>query len=244
MDEKKLYYLGTGTQFVKTQCKEYKTIEGALKAAAKDESLVVWDEDGKVVGSLTDDVPEEALKTNPDGSVNAYDTKGNTVGTVDAKTVETVTGNTPEDDTTDAETDRGQQIAGDDAQQGKDKVKEEQGATGQPAQKNDENGANTASGNEKPEDAAVRQQENDGEDIPESRITNEEYGKFTVTVTCEGSLRLRRSASWDNSNECGRAAKGQRYIGKRIFMLDGLPMVETLDGLFLSAANEHVKIER
>lgn len=205
MEEKKLYYLGTGTEFVKTQCKEYKTIEGALKAAAKDESLVVWDKDGNIIGSLTDNVPEDAA---------------------------------------DAEPDKGQQAAGDDAQQGEDEAKEEQGATGQPAQENDENGANTASENENPEDDAEEKQEGDGENVPESGITNEEYGKFTVTVTCEGSLRLRRSASWDNSNECGRATKGQRYIGKRIFMLDGLPMVETLDGLFLSAANEHVKIER
>lgn len=205
MEEKKLYYLGTGTEFVKTQCKEYKTIEGALKAAAKDESLVVWDEDGNIIGSLTDNVPEEAA---------------------------------------DAEPDKGQQAAGDDAQQDEDEAKEEQGATEQPAQENDENGANTASANENPEDDAEGQQEGDGEDVPESGITNEEYGKFTVTVTCEGSLRLRRSASWDNSNECGRATKGQRYIGKRIFMLDGLPMVETLDGLFLSAAAEHVIIDK
>ena len=30
-----LYYLGKGTEFKKEDCKEYKTIEGALKAAAK-----------------------------------------------------------------------------------------------------------------------------------------------------------------------------------------------------------------
>ena len=39
-----LYYLGKGTEFKKEDCKEYKTIEGALKAAAKNEELVVWDE--------------------------------------------------------------------------------------------------------------------------------------------------------------------------------------------------------
>lgn len=38
-----LYYLGKGTEFKKEDCKEYKTIEGALKAAAKNEELVVWD---------------------------------------------------------------------------------------------------------------------------------------------------------------------------------------------------------
>ena len=86
-----LYYLGKGTEFKKEDCKEYKTIEGAMKAAAKDESLVVWDENGNVIGSLTDNVPDGALQTNPDGSVNAYDADGNKVGTVDAETVEKMT---------------------------------------------------------------------------------------------------------------------------------------------------------
>ena len=36
---------------------------------------------------LTDDVPDGALETNADGSVNAYDENGNLVGTVDADTV-------------------------------------------------------------------------------------------------------------------------------------------------------------
>ena len=71
-----LYYLGKGTEFKKEECKEYKTIEGALRAAAKDEAFVVWDENGKVVGGLTDNVPEGALKTNPDGSVPAFDENG------------------------------------------------------------------------------------------------------------------------------------------------------------------------
>lgn len=60
-----LYYLGKGTEFKKEDCKEYKKLDAALRAAAKDESLVVWDETGKVIGSLTDDVPEGALQTNP-----------------------------------------------------------------------------------------------------------------------------------------------------------------------------------
>lgn len=86
-----LYYLGKGTEFKKEDCKEYKTIEGAMKAAAKDESFAVWDENGNVIGSLTDNVPDGALQTNPDGSVNTYDADGNKVGTVDAETVEKMT---------------------------------------------------------------------------------------------------------------------------------------------------------
>ena len=95
------YYLGKGTEFKKEECKEYKTIDGALKAAAKDEELVVWDENGQVIGSLTDNVPEGALQANTDGSVPAFDADGNPAGTVDAATVEAVTGNdidAPQDD--------------------------------------------------------------------------------------------------------------------------------------------------
>lgn len=40
-----------------------------------------------VVVSLTDNVPNGALDTNADGSVNAYDAEGNVVGTVDVETV-------------------------------------------------------------------------------------------------------------------------------------------------------------
>ncbi len=86
-----LYYLGKGTEFKKEDCKEYKKLDAALRAAAKDESLVVWDETGKVIGSLTDDVPEGALQTNPDGSVNTYDADGNKTGTVDAETLKEMT---------------------------------------------------------------------------------------------------------------------------------------------------------
>lgn len=68
------YYLGTGTEFVKEDCKEYKTLDGILKAAAKDENFVVWDETGNQIGSLTDNVPDgtgnhaEEQKTSGDGA--------------------------------------------------------------------------------------------------------------------------------------------------------------------------------
>lgn len=44
-------------------------------------------EDKLVKVDLTDDVPDGALETNADGSVNAYDKNGDLVGTVDADTV-------------------------------------------------------------------------------------------------------------------------------------------------------------
>jgi hypothetical protein len=230
MEEKKLYYLGTGTEFVKNQCKEYKTIEGALKAAAKDESLVVWDEDGNIIGSLTDNVPDGALQTNPDGSVDAFVADGNKVGTVDAKSVEEMTGNAPENN----------------AEDGQNGSKDDEQANTSQQDENAENGANGASKNDDDEKVSGGDDENpeDDESHPVAGIIKEQVGRFHVTVVCEGSLRLRRSASWNNSNECGRASKGQTYVGKRLFMLDGLPMLETVDGFFMSAAAEHVKMEK
>lgn len=197
MSETKMYYLGIGDKFIKAQCKPYKTIEGALKAAAKDESFVVWDEDGNVIGSLTDNVPEGALEKNPDGGVNVYNESGEKIGEVDAKTVETLTGNESAE-------------------------RQQAGSTGDGAE-----------GGQNDKDA--------GE---EKGIRNEQIEKFSVVVVCNGSLRLRRAASWEDWSECGRASKGQTYIGKRLFMLDGLPMLETIDGLFMSAAAEHVKIDK
>lgn len=45
-----LYYLGKiGDQFKKEECKEYKTKDGALKAALKKEDSCVWDEDGNLI---------------------------------------------------------------------------------------------------------------------------------------------------------------------------------------------------
>lgn len=44
---------------------------------------------------MTDNVPDGALDTHPDGSVNAYDQNNNLVGTVDAQVVVEATGNAP-----------------------------------------------------------------------------------------------------------------------------------------------------
>ena len=273
MDETKMYYLGTGTEFIKAQCKPYKTIERALKAAAKDESLVVWDEDGNIIGSLTDVVPDGALETNGDGSVNAYDADGQQVGTVNAETVAAVTGDksqstggedmqqgdtetakngTGDNEQANTQPDAGngengantqpQSTGGEDMQQGdaetaKNGTGDNEQANTQPDAGNGENGANT-----QPQNTGDENVQQDGE--PEQEQVKEQTGRFNITVVCEGSLRLRRSASFTIDNECGRASKGQTYVGKRIFMCDGLPMVETIDGLFLSAAACHVSIEK
>ena len=198
-----LYYLGKGTEFKKEECKEYKTIEGALRAAAKDETLTVWDENGKIVGGLTDNVPEGALKTNPDGSVPAFDESGHSVGTVDAETARKATGEGAETAT--------------DGQNGAEPEKST------PETENAGNGANTE---------------------PEESETIIPQGTMRVTVICDGTLNLRRSAEWGNENICGRASRGQSYYVKAIHTVQGKKMVQTIDDIYLSGQSEHVQFEQ
>ena len=196
-----LYYFGNEKEFKKEECKEYKTLDGARKAfdktVAAGKEATVWDENGVVVIGITENVPEGALQTNPDGSVNAYDADGKKVGTVDAATVAAVTGNTG---------------AGDG----------QQNSTG-------------ASG-----DNDIGQQGN----VSESDTVIIPQGTMKVTVICDGTLNLRRSPHWGNTNVCGRAARGQSYYVKEIHTVNGKKMVRTIDNLYLSGASEHVQFEQ
>ena len=212
-----LYYLGKGTEFKKEDCKEYKTIEGALKAAAKDESFVVWDENGQIIGSLTDDVPEGELQTNQDGSVPAFNEDGTHAGTVDGETVAAATG------------DNGQKTQQENAEDGENASNEDKVTNTPSGQENGENGANTE------QEEATEEQE-DEVIIPQ--------GKMKVTVICDGSLNIRRSPSWGNENICGRAIRGQSYYVKEIHVVNGKKMVRTVGDLYLSGESEHVQFEQ
>ncbi len=73
-----LYYLGKGTEFKKKRiARNTRQSSGASKTAAKNEELVVWDETETSSAHSRDNVPEGALETNHDGSVNTYDADGN-----------------------------------------------------------------------------------------------------------------------------------------------------------------------
>ena len=260
-----LYYLGKGTEFKKEECKEYKTIEGALRAAAKDEAFMVWDETGKIVGGLTDNVPEGALKTNPDGSVPAFDENGHPVGTVDAATVAAVTGQ-------DA-----QKATGEGAETTTDGQNRAEPEKSTPPTGNAGNGANT-----EPENSGQDSGDGDGQQDaqkatgegaetttdgqnraePEKSTPPTETGKnganteqqesetiipqgtMRVTVICDGTLNLRRSADWGNGNICGRASRGQSYYVKAIHTVQGKKMVQTIDDIYLSGQSEHVQFEQ
>ena len=92
-----------------------------------------------------------------------------------------------------------------------------------------ENGANT-----EPQEA---------EDEPEDKVIIPQ-GKMKVTVICDGSLNIRRSAAWGNENICGRAIRGQSYYVKEIHVVDGKKMVRTIGDLYLSGESEHVQFEQ
>lgn len=234
-----LYYLGRGTEFKKEECKEYKTIEGALRAAAKDEAFVVWDENGKVVGGLTDNVPEGALKTNPDGSVPAFDESGHPVGTVDEATAAEVTG---------AETQKATGEGAETATDGQDGAEPEKNT---PDTENVGNGANTEPEKDGQDGAEPEKNtpdtetgENGANTKPEESKTIIPQGTMRVTVICDGTLNLRRSADWGNGNICGRASRGQSYYVKAIHTVQGKKMVQTIDDVYLSGQSEHVQFEQ
>ena len=249
-----LYYLGKGTEFKKEDCKEYKTIEGALKAAAKNEELVVWDENGNVIGSLTDDVPEGALETNPDGSVNTYNADGNKVGTMTAEELKAATTITDEKDVEGQQGDAG--ASTDDGNGGT-------GGNAPVEPKNGQNGANSEQENEQQtsgdgDDVAGQQTSGDGDDAAEQETSGDDESKTEEQVSdsdtiypekttraivdCDGALNLRRSASWGNESICGRAVRGQSYYIKAIHTVEGKKMLETIDGIILSGQPEHVRI--
>lgn len=198
----KLYYLGTGTEFVKAQCKKYKTIEGALKAAAKDESLVVWDEDGNCIGSLADDIPVNVL----DAGVNESETEKVSTERTDI-----------------------QKIDSEVADIGENNRKEDKGANIPPVTEKGQKEENTAL-------------ENKEEKSDITKVT-EVKGTVIATVICDGTLNLRRSASFTVENICGRASKSQKYQVRAVHQLGGKTMIETVDGLFMSGDEAHVELK-
>lgn len=163
---------------------------------------------------------KNSLQTNPDGSVNTYDADGNKVGTVDAETVEKMTTFESDEDAA------GQQ---EDAEDGGTVSNDAETTNPLSEPETGENGANT-----EPQEA---------EDEPEDKVIIPQ-GKMKVTVICDGSLNIRRSAAWGNENICGRAIRGQSYYVKEIHVVDGKKMVRTIGDLYLSGESEHVQFEQ
>lgn len=249
-----LYYFGNEKEFKKEECKEYKTLDGARKAldkaVAAGKEATVWDENGVVVIGITENVPEGALQTNPDGSVNAYDADGKKVGTVDAATVAAVTGNTGagdgQQDNAGTSTDDAGAATGNENDDGRGNMppEPENGQNGENTQP--QQGTDTGAGDGQQNSTGASGDNDIGQQgkVSESDTVIIPQGTMKVTVICDGTLNLRRSPHWGNTNVCGRAARGQSYYVKEIHTVNGKKMVRTIDNLYLSGASEHVQFEQ
>lgn len=94
-----MFYVGK--EFNTEKNKLYKTIDGAQKAADKADAFVFDEEGVKVYPikvKLTDNVPDGALETNEDGSVNVYNEDGEKVGTATPEEVQTAMDQITEED--------------------------------------------------------------------------------------------------------------------------------------------------
>lgn len=222
------YYVGKGTEFKKEECKEYKTLDGAMKKAASDENLVVWDETGKIIGSPTDNVPDGALQPNADGSVNAYNEDGQKVGTVSGEELQQLTRNGQDNGAAGASGDTAGGTGDDETAAGQTNTP--------PASNEGENGANNDAQTGNGQDNGAADEQQDSVIIPQ--------GKMKVTVICDTALNLRRSPEWGNKNICGRAMRGQSYFVKAVHTIDGKKMVQTIDGIYLSGQSDHVQFEQ
>ena len=154
---------------------------------------------------------------------------GNKTGTVDAETFKEMT--TVNDDVSELATGDNEQETQQENAEDDENASNEDKATNPPTeQENGENGANTEA------DEATEDEQEDKVIIPQ--------GKMRVTVVCDGSLNIRRSAAWGNDNICGRAIRGQSYYVKEIHVVNGKKMVRTIGDLYLSGESEHVQFEQ
>lgn len=119
--------------------------------------------DSPVSAELTDDVPDGALNTNADGSVNAYDADGNVVGTVPAEDVEKLQAqageilmnqNNQDDNLNGSEDDSEKQDNADDAEGSADESQQNQDET-------DDKKDDVSTDSEKQEDDGTPAQEQD-----------------------------------------------------------------------------------
>ena len=69
-----VYYVGK--YFDKNKCKPYKTMDGAVKAATKDQELSVWDEDGNTIVQLdVEEKDDESKQGTSETPVNGNENK-------------------------------------------------------------------------------------------------------------------------------------------------------------------------
>lgn len=209
-----LYYFGKGQELKKEDCKEYKTLDGARKAF--DKAVAAGTE--VTVWDENSVVVMGMVDNVPEGALQVNSDGSVNAYDVDGNKIGTV-------DATTVAAGTGNTGAGDEQQENAET------STG---------GAEvvTDSGND------IGTGDNQQKNVLESDTVIVSQGTMKVTVICDGTLNLRRSPHWGNTNICGRASRGQSYYVKEIHTVNGKKLVRTIDDIYLSGASEHVQFEQ
>ena len=209
-----MWYMGK--EFNKESNKEYKTLEGGLKAAQR-EGMNLYDENGEVVhlAKAADEATEGAGSEKEQKVENSTPEaeKGQEGANAEA------TG-TKEEGVTLVDEDEVPEGALEDNEDGSVNVYDESGQK-----------AGTISKEEAEEAAAAA-----GEAM-EGSVTAV-HGK--IRRIFNGAVRIRRSPSWDMSAEAGVTKFEEKQV-KALHIVDGKPMYETTDGYFITGAADIVE---
>ena len=209
-----MWYMGK--EFNKESNKEYKTLEGGLKAAQR-EGMNLYDENGEVVH------PAKAADEATEGAGSEKEQK------VENSTPEAEKGQeganaeatgTKEEGVTLVDEDEVPEGALEDNEDGSVNVYDESGKK-----------VGTISKEEAEEAAAAA-----GEAM-EGSVTAV-HGK--IHRIFNGAVRIRRSPSWDMSAEAGVTKFEEKQV-KALHIVDGKPMYETTDGYFITGADDIVE---
>lgn len=208
-----MFYMGEA--FDKENNKQYKTLDGAKKAAEKT-GLSVYDEEGVKVYplkvTLTDDVPDGALEENADGSVNTYNEAGEKVGTATPEEVKQAEEQITPEDVERAAAAAKAEDAEKEAEQKAAEAEQEDEKAEQDAQKTEQEGA-------EPDEVEV-------------------HG--VIRRVFPGKLRLRRSPSFEDRAVCGVTMFTEKAVTQKI-KVGERTMYKTTDGYFISGDPAHVK---
>lgn len=209
-----MWYMGK--EFNKESNKEYKTLEGGLKAA-KREGMNLYDENGEVVhpAKAADEATEgaESEKEQKTENCTPEAEKGQEGANAEA------TG-TKEEGVTLVDEDEVPEGALEDNEDGSVNVYDESGQK-----------VGTISKEEAEEAAAAA-----GEAM-EGSVTDV-HGK--IRRIFNGAVRIRRSPSWDMYAEAGVTKFEEKQV-KALHIVDGKPMYETTDGYFITGAADIVE---
>ena len=255
-----MWYMGK--EFNKESNKEYKTLEGGLKAAQR-EGMNLYDENGEVVH------PAKAADEATEGAGSEKEQK------VENSTPEAEKGQEGANAEATGTKEEGVTLVDEDeATEGAGSEKEQKVENSTPEAEKGQEGANAEATGTKEEGVTLV----DEDEVPEGALEDNEDGSVNVydesgkkvgTISKEeaeeaaaaageamegsvtavhgkihrifnGAVRIRRSPSWDMSAEAGVTKFEEKQV-KALHIVDGKPMYETTDGYFITGADDIVE---